>query len=501
MTGILLGVAVLAGAFFGVAGIAVVAVACLAGLQLGWLRFVWATCFVIAAAAGFLRAADATRISTPPDWVSTRHSFQGEIESSSTSDGRFQRFIAQASPAGAGEPVRACIIGPAAPLVGRGDRVAFTGDVKTLAEVAVPTRDFLVREGCAVSISTRDLVLLDRGTGLLATLDRFRQRATHRLQRLVPGDAGALASGLVTGDDAALSPETRDAFYLTGTSHVTAVSGSNLALFVGFFATAGAAAGWMRRLAWQLSTIAVVWTYVLMIGASPPAFRAGLVATLSIFAIRVGRKPDLLTLAALVAAAQVLIRPQDAGSLSYRLSTAAALGLLLALGADRPPSAWDWARRAAVATCAANLATAPVLLATVGLPFPFRSLIANVAIAPLIDLLFPLSMVAALAGAVWFPAAEWIAPLVELLSRLTLAIVRLCARIPGPPLRTETVLIDRWVWFALIVALFCLASREVRGGLVRLARRWRAVERARSFGAVAVLVSAGAGLLIAWAGR
>jgi len=46
----------------------------------------------------------------------------------------------------------------------------------------------------------------------------------------VPGDAGVLLSGLVIGDDDAMSFETREQFYNLGMSHITAVSGSNLAL-------------------------------------------------------------------------------------------------------------------------------------------------------------------------------------------------------------------------------------------------------------------------------
>jgi ComEC/Rec2-related protein len=501
MTGILLGASVLAGALFGVSGIAVVAIASLVGLRIGWLRAVWAVLFIGLSIGACLRVGHAGAALKPPEWAGTRHSFEGVIENNPAGNGRSQHFIAAIKPVGGGESARACVAAPVAPLVGRGDLVAFTGDVRTIYEVSPSFRAIMERDGCAVSISTRGIERLSRGSGVLAALDRIRQRAVSNLQRLVPGDAGTLAAGLVTGDDAALSAETRDAFYLTGTSHVTAVSGSNLALFVGFFATTGAAVGWMRRLAWQFATISIVWCYVLMIGASAPAIRSGLVATLAIVAVRFGRKPDLLTIALLVAAIQVLIRPHDAGVLSYRLSTAAALGLLLALGQDRPASGWRWLWRVVAATSAANLATAPVLLATVGLPIPVRSVIANLAIAPLIELLFPLSMLAALVSAVWMPAAQSVAPLIELLSRVCLGLVRLCARIPGPTVRTETALIGEEVWLALVVALFCIASREVRGGIARLARRWGTVTPADGFVAIVLIVLAGVSALVAWLRR
>src|SRR3712207_7452256 len=49
----------------------------------------------------------------------------------------------------------------------------------------------------------------------------------------------ALLAGLVTGDDAALSPARQESFLETGTTHLTAVSGSNLAILLVIAASLG----------------------------------------------------------------------------------------------------------------------------------------------------------------------------------------------------------------------------------------------------------------------
>ena len=73
-----------------------------------------------------------------------------------------------------------------------------------------------------------------------------------------------LLSGLVTGDDDGFSPERKNAFVQTGTTHLTAVSGSNLALVAGILATVGGATIGRHRTSWQFLTILGIWAYALV---------------------------------------------------------------------------------------------------------------------------------------------------------------------------------------------------------------------------------------------
>ena len=119
-----------------------------------------------------------------------------------------------------------------------------------------------------------------------------------------------LLSGLVTGDDDGFSTERKDAFIRTGTTHLTAVSGSNLALVAGILATIGSATIGRHRVPWQLVTIIGVWAYALISGAQAPSVRAAIVATAAVLAFRVGRRPDFVTLILLAAGAMVLVEPR-----------------------------------------------------------------------------------------------------------------------------------------------------------------------------------------------
>jgi competence protein ComEC len=312
--------------------------------------------------------------------------------------------------------------------------------------------------------------MLSAGSGLEHALDRAASAVSSAAQRMAPGDRGALLAGLVTGDDAALSSERRQDFYLTGTSHITAVSGGNLAILVG---AVGLLAGRGRhRRSWRraVAILAVVWLYALLVGAGPPIVRAAAVASTAAFAPPLGRRADLVTLAAIVAAGEALATPAVIHSLSYQLSTAAAVALALALGNRRPESWTAAARMLLVGSVAAQLATLPVLAATVGMPSPW-ALPANVVVVPLVAAAYPMALVGSAVGLVSTTAADVVGVIPAALAGLILRVVERFGELPGA---TQTSLAGETVAIALVGLIATLAlgwlSPEIRGGARRMVR-------------------------------
>ena len=105
--------------------------------------------------------------------------------------------------------------------------------------------------------------VIDSSPSVQRAVADLRTRLGTVLRRSAPGDAGVLLSGLVTGDDDGFSPERKNAFIRTGTTHLTAVSGSNLALVAGILATVGSATIGRHRASWQFVTILGIWAYAL----------------------------------------------------------------------------------------------------------------------------------------------------------------------------------------------------------------------------------------------
>jgi len=233
-----------------------------------------------------------------------------------------------------------------------------------------------------------------QGSGLLSWIDRQRQAALEQLQNAIPGDAGVLLSGLVTGDDGRLSDEAGDAFQRAGLSHLTAVSGANLSAITAMVLAIGAWSG-RRHTFWLFSATAATWFYAIIVGLSPPTLRAALVATGATMGRVAGRPVDLLTITFLSGAVQIAIRPVDAHSISFQLSMAASIGIAAALTRYPPRGERELLSDALLATLYAQIATLP-LVAWTFRDLPLLGLFANIVAAPLAAIAFPIGILGTL---------------------------------------------------------------------------------------------------------
>ncbi len=426
MTGIAAGSGLLLGAAAGWAG--VVAIVCIT-LVFAALREEWrpgATLAVALAASmlGAWRAGSGGAVDRA--FAPTAFPEQAVVVGAPINSGRYQQFIVEPVAGDldrqSGAPPRICVTAGAAPEVALGDRLSLRGSGEWRVDASRRHQGFLQSRGCDASMYATSLERLGAVSSAGRDLGEMRMRMGRVLRGAVPGDAGVLLTGLVTGDDSGFSPAREEAFQRTGTTHLTAVSGSNLALVAGIFATIGAATIGRHRVPWQAATIGGVWLYAAISGTQPPALRAAIVVTGATLAFIFGRRPDFVTLIVLAAGAMVLLEPRQIDSLGFRLSVAASLALAVVL-----PPLLDDVRMAPgasflAATAAAQIATLPFLLPVFG-TVSLISIPANVLIAPLAALAMPLALAAALVGLAWQPLGEIVAAPAGVVAAVILGIV------------------------------------------------------------------------------
>lgn len=226
-------------------------------------------------------------------------------------------------------------------------------------------------------------------------LSAWRLAISKRISRLLPGDPGALLSGILYGERS-LAKETSDAFRFAGMTHLIAVSGSNIALVVSFFVPFLLFLGYRRQSAIILSGAGIV-LFALFVGAEASVIRAALMGWLAILARVFGRKAGaahlLLVAGTLMAVMDPWAPAFDAG---FALSFLATWGLIawsrpLALVFRRIPIALGL-RETVSTTVAATVVTAPYSLWAFG----------SVSVAGLLTNLIaiPLTALAMLWGAV-----------------------------------------------------------------------------------------------------
>ncbi len=305
---------------------------------------------------------------------------------------------------------------PPFPAVSDGDVIRFwapqswdTQDLQVVRIPLSPGRGDLFIASFAV-VESQPSSLVSRRTAINAF-------AARSILRHVPEPAGSLTLGILNGDDSGMTDATRAAFRSAGMSHITAVSGWNVAIVAGLVALL------LRRISpatWMAAAagLAVIWSYAFVVGMEPSVLRAGGMASIVLLAHWRGRPGDLLTSLLITIAVIIALTPEIRFDMGFQLSLAATLGIVLLLErlGSRP-----WWQSAFAVPLVAELAVAPLLLHHLG-TYSLLSPFANFAAAPLVELVMG-GGIATLAAAAIHPAlADLTGTFTWFVARLIIAI-------------------------------------------------------------------------------
>ncbi|PXY20413.1 competence protein ComEC [Prauserella coralliicola] len=221
-------------------------------------------------------------------------------------------------------------------------------------------------------------------------------------------EPAGLLPGLVVGDTSALPARVEQEFLDAGMSHLTAVSGANVAIVCGAVLLLARA----LRLGPRLSAVAagvVLIGFVVLVGYEPSVLRAGVMGAVGLLALVLGRQGSAMPALAAAVCALVLYDPAMAASMGFALSVVATAGLVLlaprwaeALTRRRVPS--GLAEGLAVPV-AAFLVTAPIIAGMAG-EVSLVSVAANLLAAPVVAPVTVLGVLAAVLAGPWPAGAE-----------------------------------------------------------------------------------------------
>ncbi|WP_268951374.1 ComEC/Rec2 family competence protein [Saccharopolyspora aridisoli] len=240
-------------------------------------------------------------------------------------------------------------------------------------------------------------------------------------ERHLGPEAAGLLPGLVVGDTSGLNPEVSQEFETAGLSHLTAVSGANLAIVCGAVLVLLRLLG-MGPLVCALGAGAALVGFVALTGPEPSVLRAAVMGAITLLALVLGRRRSALPALAASVIGLLLLLPELAVSAGFALSVVATAGLVLLA------PVWAAALRArgvpvglaeAIAVpVAAHVVTAPLIAAISGgvsLVAVPANLLAAPVIAPatvfgvLATVIAPVSRWAAAVGVVLAgPELEWV---------------------------------------------------------------------------------------------
>lgn len=296
---------------------------------------------------------------------------------------------------------------------------------------------------------------------------------------LDPEPAGLLPA-LVVGDTSAMVPTVREEFRAAGLTHLTAVSGANVAILCGAVLGLARLARLGPRSAVVLAGLALV-GFVVLCRPSPSVLRAAVMGGVALLALVLGRRRSAVPALCAAVLVLLLIDPALGADPGFGLSVLATGALvLLAPGwaaALRRHGVPPGIAEALAIPAAAHVITAPVVAGLSG-QVSLVAIVANLLAAPAVAPATVLGVLAAVLGAVHPGAAEVVVHVAAPAVGWLVGVGHHGAAVPGAVLR--------WpggAFGALLLALIVVAAL-----LAMRAQRLRVLAAAGLVGVLVVLV-------------
>jgi competence protein ComEC len=184
----------------------------------------------------------------------------------------------------------------------------------------------------------------------LRFVNGVRHNVTARIQAVLPGDTGAVAAALTSGDQMPISAPMMQAYRDSGLAHILSISGLHITMaaglvFVGLrtllalipaIALRHPIKKWSAALA-----IGFAWFYTLLAGSPVPALRSFYMTGLILVAVLLDRVALSMRLVAWAAVAVMVAAPDEMIGPSFQMSFAAVVALIAAYETLTPKQA-EW---------------------------------------------------------------------------------------------------------------------------------------------------------------
>ncbi|WP_072391249.1 ComEC/Rec2 family competence protein [Hyphomicrobium sp. CS1GBMeth3] len=180
-----------------------------------------------------------------------------------------------------------------------------------------------------------------------SALERLRQGIAERVRAAVPGETGAIAVSLITGERGAITEATNDAYRDSGLVHILSISGLHMVIMAGsVFVTARLVFALFPAIAlsfptkkWAAATaMAGGFCYLMISGGSIPTIRAFVMIAIMFIAVMVDRQALAMRNVAIAALLVLVATPESLLDAGFQMSFAAVVSLIAAYETIRATS-------------------------------------------------------------------------------------------------------------------------------------------------------------------
>ena len=252
--------------------------------------------------------------------------------------------------------------------------------------------NYLRKDGIFYTMSYPQIEIVSRGNGnfVQSFLFSAKEKFMEKINFLIPNPESIFMGGIIFGEKSDFDKTLKQNFVDTGMIHLVTLSGYKITMIAGWFMVIFA---FLPKIFGIGTGILAIWLFVLMTGGAASAVRAGIMATLALFARATGRNYDVTRALLLTAIVMILLNPfLLVFDVSFQLSFIGTIAIIFFVPKIEKYFSWiieEFGLREIIAmTCAIYIFVAPFILYEMG-SFSLVTLPANILIMPF----FPLTMI------------------------------------------------------------------------------------------------------------
>jgi len=404
-----------------------------------------------------------------------------------------------------------------------GDMLQLSGNLETPLQFDdFDYRGYLENKGIYSVMNYPAAIVNGTGRGFLplAWIYNLRNSLSNSLSVCLPEPQSSLARAILLGLRGSLPFDLMQSFYMTGTTHLIAISGMNLTILLGMVLTLTIWIFGRKNKAYFWISLAFIWLYTVLTGMPATMIRAAIMGSVFLAAELLGRQRNGLAALVLAAALMTAAEPRVLWDISFQLSFLSMLGLVLitpCLIAFASPHGLAgqsryrlWLKEIVVisfgTTIAAIIATWP-LTALYFHSFSIVSAPATFFAMPSFPGIIVTSLLTAAAGLAWPPLGMLLGWIAWLFLSYFLLLVQIFSSVPVAYIRN--IVLQPWqvvlYYIVLVVILVCLKYRQFVWNLIKSSghNTWQAASALKSIGhrpfIYPTLVILLAGNILVWA--
>jgi competence protein ComEC len=320
-----------------------------------------------------------------------------------------------------------------------GDEINFTGKLKKPENFLTDQGktfdyvNYLRKDGIFYLMTYPQVQIVSRGNGsvIKSALFTIKRKFLNEINFLIPNPESIFAGGLMLGEKSDFDQTLKQSFVDTGMIHLVTLSGYKVTMIASWFMKVFS---FLPRSFGIGIGILAIWLFVLMTGGAASAIRAGIMATLALFARATGRNYDVARALILTAVLMILLNPFVlVFDVSFQLSFLGTIAIIFMV--PRIEKYFSWIterfglRDIVTITCAIYIFVFPFILYEMG-NFSLVALPANILIMPLFPLTIMFGFLAGLIGLVWSPLSMPFAYISYFLMHYELWIINIFSHMP-----------------------------------------------------------------------